>query len=132
MGRMKKFLENGGKPRTIAGPVAAVGIALVDLALAFEPDLVFPIARAGVEGGAGAAPAGLAMAEVNPLRLARGDHPQLAAMAFRRPLHRSPPRVLPAITFADPPGSCRGAWRPDLGAATIALRLAAGVPEILP
>src|SRR5260370_7934799 len=51
-----------------ADPIAAIGAALVDLALAFEPDLVLAIARAGMEGGAGAAPAGLAVAHINPPR----------------------------------------------------------------
>src|SRR5260370_31095746 len=56
-----------------ADPIAAVGAALVDLALAFEPDLVLAIARAGMEGAAGAAPAGPAVTEIHPLRLTRGD-----------------------------------------------------------
>src|SRR5258707_343234 len=70
-----------------ADPIAAVRAALVDLALAFEPHLVFRVARAEMEGGAGAPPAGLAMAEIDALRLARGDNLERSAMAFGRPFH---------------------------------------------
>src|SRR5439155_26312299 len=70
-----------------ADPVAAVGLALVNLALAFEPHLVLPIARAEMKGGTGAAPAGLAVTEIDALRLAGGDDPQLTAMTLRHPFH---------------------------------------------
>src|SRR5258705_4602722 len=70
-----------------ADPIAAVGAALVDLALAFEPHLLFRVARAEMEGGAGAPPARLAMAEIDALRLARRDYFERSAMAFGRPFH---------------------------------------------
>ena len=52
--------------------VATVGIALIDLALAVKPDLLFRIARTEMKGGAGATVASLAVAQVHPIRFACG------------------------------------------------------------
>ena len=71
--------------------IATVGIAFVDLPLAIEPHTLFRIRRAEVEGGARAALARLTVAQINPIRVARGDNAKRAAVALRSsfqfPLH---------------------------------------------
>src|SRR5262249_19048354 len=69
--------------------VAAIRAARKDVALALEPDALLQIGRAEMKGGAGAPPAGLAMAEIDSLRLAGGDDLDPPAMALRRSLCRS-------------------------------------------
>src|SRR5215471_6929279 len=68
--------------------VAAVGDAREDVALALEPDALLQIGRAEMEGSAGAPPAGLAVAEIDALRLAGRDNLEPTAMALRPPLCR--------------------------------------------
>src|SRR5260370_29912980 len=52
---------------------AAIGPALKDLVFALDPYLGLQPGGAKMEGGAGAALTCLAVTEINPLRLARGD-----------------------------------------------------------
>jgi len=65
----------------------AIGDAAVDLVLAFDPHLALRPAAAVMNDGARAALAGLAMADIDAVRLSRCDRSQLAAMTFRDPLH---------------------------------------------
>src|SRR5271163_1892237 len=74
--------------------IATVGVALVDLTLAVEPHLLFRKRRAEMEGRAGATLARLAMAQVNPIRIARGDDSKRATVALRGSFHRLPPRLV--------------------------------------
>src|SRR5262249_34698259 len=66
---------------------SAVGDPAVDLVLAFDPHLALQPAAAVMNDRTGAALAGLAMTDIDAVRLARGDRPQLPAMALRGPLH---------------------------------------------
>ena len=79
--------------------IAAVGVALVDLPLAFEPHPVFWIARAEMEGSAGTALARVAVAQINPIRFTCCNHSKRAAMALADPFHGSPPTILCARHF---------------------------------
>jgi hypothetical protein len=74
--------------------MAAVGIAFIDPALAVEPHPLFQIGCAKMERGAGSALARLAMAQINPFRLTRGDHAKRAAMALTGSFHLSHPSLL--------------------------------------
>src|SRR5713226_1043225 len=65
----------------------AVGHAGVDLVFAFDPHLGLRPAAAIMDDRPGAPLAGLAMADVDARRLARGNHLELAAMALSRPFH---------------------------------------------
>src|SRR5215831_2287102 len=56
-----------------SNPVAAVGIAFVDLPLPIEPHLLFRISCAEMESGTGAALARLTVAQVHPSRFTRGQ-----------------------------------------------------------
>src|SRR5215472_2096408 len=67
-----------------ADAITAVAAPLINLALAFEPDLVFQVSRAEVKGRASPALASLAVAQVHLLRIARGDRPERSTMAFCR------------------------------------------------
>src|SRR5215469_11738420 len=71
-----------------ANAITAVAAPLINLALAFEPDPVFQVSRAEVEGRASAPLASFAVAQVHLLGIARGDRPQRSAMAFCRSLHQ--------------------------------------------
>src|SRR5947208_11155054 len=71
----------------------AVGDPAIDLVLAFDPHLALQPAAAVMNDGAGAALAGLAMTNINAVRLSRRDHPQPSAMTFRDPLHLALPNV---------------------------------------
>jgi hypothetical protein len=71
--------------------IATVGVALVNLPLAVEPHVLSWIRRAEMECGAGAALARLAVAQVDPFRIACGDNAKRAAVALRGSFHRSPP-----------------------------------------
>ena len=71
-----------------ANAITAVAAPLINLALAFEPNRVFQISRAEVEGRASAALARFAVAQVHLLGIARGGRPQRSAMAFCYSLHR--------------------------------------------
>ncbi len=62
----------------------AVGYPRINLVLTFGPHLAFQPAGAEMECGPRAALARLAVAEVNPVRFARGDDLERAAMALRR------------------------------------------------
>ena len=73
----------------------AVGDPAVDLVLAFDPHLALQPSAAVMNDGAGAALAGLAMTDIDAVRLSRRDRPQLSAMTFRHPLHL----VLPNVRF---------------------------------
>jgi hypothetical protein len=87
--------------------VAAVGIALIDLPLAVKPDPLFQIARTEMKGGAGAALASLAVAQVHPIRFACGNYSKGAAVALPDPFQNAPP-VSAKASLADLP-SCRRA-----------------------
>src|SRR5215471_12126964 len=65
--------------------VAAVGIALVDLPLAVEPDPLFGIGRTEMESSAGAALARLAVAKISPIRFTRGNYSKRTAVALPDP-----------------------------------------------
>jgi hypothetical protein len=76
--------------------VAAVGIAVIDLPLAVKPDSLLRIARTEMKGGAGATLARLAVAQVHPIRFARGNYSKGAAVALPDPFHGSlPPQLTP-------------------------------------
>ena len=62
-----------------SNPVAAVGIAFVDLPLPIEPHLLFRISCAEMESGTGAALARLTVAQVHPSRFTRGQLLESAA-----------------------------------------------------
>jgi hypothetical protein len=74
--------------------IAAVGVALIDLPFPVEPHLLFRICRAEMERGAGTALARLAVAQVNPIRITRGDYSKRATVALRGSFHRSPPSLV--------------------------------------
>src|SRR6516162_6217703 len=73
----------------------AVGDPAVGLVLAFDPHLALQPSAAVVNDGAGAALAGLAVTDIDAVRLSRRDRPQLSAMTFRDPLHL----LLPDVPF---------------------------------
>src|SRR5262249_38774967 len=62
---------------------SAVGDPAVDLVLAFDPHLALQPAAAVMNDRTGAALAGLAVTDIDAVRLARGDRAQLPAMTFR-------------------------------------------------
>ena len=74
----------------------AVGDPAVDLVLAFDPHLGPQPAAAVMNNRPGAALAGLAMTDIDAVRLSRRDRPQLSAMTLRDPFHP----VLPMSRFA--------------------------------
>src|SRR5271165_3857117 len=104
----------------------AVGDPAVDLVLAFDPHLAFRPEAAVMNDGTGAALAGLAMTDIDAVRLPRRDRPQLSAMTLRDPLHlvlpNVPLRQFPILAVAtggveplDPlfgPGRKVVSWRP--------------------
>ena len=59
-----------------ANPIAAIGVTLINVARALKPHAVLRIGRAHMEGAAGSALASPAVAQVNPIGLARDDPPQ--------------------------------------------------------
>jgi hypothetical protein len=71
--------------------IAAVGTAFVDFPLAIEPHPMFGITRTEMESGAGVALARLAVAQVDPIGLTRGDDAKRAAVATPGSFHRSSP-----------------------------------------
>jgi len=73
----------------------AVGDPAIDLVLAFDPHLALKPAATVMNDGAGAALAGLAMTDIDAVRLSRCDCPQLSAVTFRDPLHFFLPNVPP-------------------------------------
>jgi hypothetical protein len=73
-----------------SNPIAAVGVALVDLPLPIEPHLLFRKTCAEMESGTGAALARLTVAQVNPIRFTRGNYSKRAAVASSGSFHRSP------------------------------------------
>src|SRR5438876_4772431 len=75
----------------------AIGHARVDLVVALDPHLGLPPAAARMDDRAGAALASLAVADINPLRLARSDRLERAAMAFRHSFHADRPEGILAI-----------------------------------
>lgn len=83
-----------------SNPIAAVGVALVDLPLPIEPHLLFRKTCAEMESGTGAALACLTVAQVHPIRFARGNYSKRAAVALPGSFHRSPPAIIEA-TLAD-------------------------------
>ena len=68
--------------------IAAVGIALVNLPLTVKSHLLFRKRRAEMESRAGAALTRLAVAQVDPIRLSRGNYSKRAAVALPDPFHR--------------------------------------------
>src|SRR5207253_7029900 len=64
----------------------------------FDPHLALQPAAAVMDDGAGAALASLAMTDIDAIRLARSDRPQLPAMTFRDPLHLLLPRSRLAVS----------------------------------
>ena len=68
--------------------ITAVATPLINLPIAFEPDSVFQVSRAEVEGRARPALARFAVAQVHLLGIARGDRPQRSAMAFCLSVHQ--------------------------------------------
>src|SRR5438477_6394986 len=77
-----------------SNPIAAVGVALIDLPLPIEPHLLFRKTCAEMESGTGAALAFLAVAQVHPIRIARGNYSKRAAVALPGSFHRSPPAAI--------------------------------------
>ena len=77
-----------------SNPIAAVGVALVDLPLPIEPHLLFRKTCAEMESGTGAALACLTVAQVHPIRFTRGNYPKRAAVALPGSFHRSSPAVI--------------------------------------
>src|SRR5215472_4484396 len=71
-----------------ANSITAVAAPLINLTLAFEPDPLFQVSRAEVEGRASPALASFAVAQVHLFGIARGDRPQRSAMAFCGSLHQ--------------------------------------------
>jgi hypothetical protein len=80
----------------------AIGVTLIDLAVALDPNLAFRISAAGMDDGPGAALTSPTMADIHSFRLPRGNYPKRAAMALRRSLHRLPPEFTLSVyvTFA--------------------------------
>jgi hypothetical protein len=64
------------------------------------PNLRSSIGNPQMEGLAGAALAGVAVAQIDPLGLARGDDPQRAVLARGDPMHDAVPD-LHCLAFAD-------------------------------
>src|SRR6267142_3972701 len=64
---------------------AAVRVTLVNLVVALDLHLGFRIGAAGMDDGPGAALTSSTMIHMNAFRLARGDYPKRAAVAFPRP-----------------------------------------------
>ena len=62
--------------------IAAVGVAFVDLPLAFEPHPLFRIRRTEMKGGAGATLASLAIAQINPIGFTCGNYSKRAAVTL--------------------------------------------------
>src|SRR5437764_49602 len=73
--------------------IPAVGVALVDLPFAIEPHPLLWKPRAKMECGAGSTLARYAVAQVNSIRIARGNYSKRAAVALAGPFHRSPPSL---------------------------------------
>ena len=71
----------------------AVGHPAVNLVLALDPHLALQPAAAVMNDGASASLAGLAMTDIDAVRLSRCYRPQLSAMTFRDPLHLVLPNV---------------------------------------
>jgi hypothetical protein len=81
--------------------ITAVGVALVDLPLAVEPHLLFRIRRAEMEGGTCAALARLAVAQVDPFRITRGDDAKRATVALSGSFHQVSSHPNVSTTLAD-------------------------------
>jgi hypothetical protein len=77
-----------------SNPIAAVGVALVDLPLPIEPHLLFRKTCAEMESGTGAALACLTVAQVHPIRFTRGNYSKRAAVALPGPFYRFPPALI--------------------------------------
>jgi hypothetical protein len=67
--------------------VAAIGVALVDLALAVEPHPLFGIRRTEMKSGARAPLARLAVAQINPIWFTYGTYSKRAAVALPGSFH---------------------------------------------
>src|ERR1700758_2488252 len=87
-------------PKYVAAAVGAemepdlestVRITLINLVVAYDPNLAFRISATGMDDGPGAPLTSPTMTHIHSFRLTRGDHPKRAAMALRRSLHRSLP-----------------------------------------
>jgi len=89
--------------------IAAVGIALVNLPLTVKSHLLFRKRRAEMESRAGAALTRLAVAQVDPIRLSRGNYSKRAAVALPDPFHRLLPTWFGRI-LTDPVGCRRAAF----------------------
>jgi hypothetical protein len=72
--------------------ITAVRVALVNLPLTVKPHLLFPVRRAKMESGTGAAMARLTVA--HPIRFTRGNYSKRATVALPGSFHRSPPAVI--------------------------------------
>jgi hypothetical protein len=92
-----------------SNPIAAVGVALVELPLPIEPHLLFRKTCAEMESGTGAALACLAVAKINSIRFTRGNYSKRAAVALPDPFHRLLPTWFGRI-LTDPVGCRRAAF----------------------
>jgi len=77
-----------------SNPITTVGVALVNPSIPIEPHLLFRKICAEMETGTGAALACLTVAQVHPIRFARGNYSKRAAVALPGSFHRSPPAVI--------------------------------------